>query len=175
VLAGAVRLEARRGGTVVAAGTATVAAEGAVALRLVPVVAPPAAPGTAAVTHNPPPVETARGAWKRPAGFVALGIGAAGVLGAGAFFALRRGEESDLDRLCRSRGYCPGEGQATIDRSTRWGALSLVSFGVGAAGIGVGAFLLLTAPRSNAGVSTVRLGAVPVAGGALTTLTLRTF
>ncbi len=169
-------IEARREGKALARAKARVTARQAVDVRLEAVEAVRSNVNPFEGFRNPPPIDTTpRGAWKRPAGFVALGVGAAGVLGAGAFFALRRGEESDLDDLCRGRAGCPAEAREALDRSNRWATLSLVSFGIGAAGVGVGAFLLLTAPRSNAAASTVRLGAVPVAGGALTTLTLRTF
>jgi hypothetical protein len=129
--------------------------------------------------RDPPAVRvTPRGEWKQTAGWVGLGIGAAGLLGAGALFALRQSAQSDLDDVCRGRDYCPGQARAALDRSNRWGTLSLVSLGVGAASAGVGAFLLLTAPRSRpngAAAPSVRLGIAPLVDGAFTTLTLRAF
>jgi hypothetical protein len=175
--AGEHAFELRREGRVLARASAVVAAGKANGVRLELVPRTDLDPSVG--FHDPPPIEaTPRGEWKRTAGFVGLGIGAAGLLGAGAFFALRQGKQSDLDDLCQGRDYCPREAQSDLDRSNRWGTLSLVSLGVGAASTGVGAFFLLTAPRSRpngATTSSVRLGAVPLIGGAFTTLTLKAF
>jgi hypothetical protein len=128
--------------------------------------------------RDPPPVVPSGDGWKRTAGWVGLGVGAAGLIGAATFFGLHRGAESDLDDLCREQAGCPREAQTALDRSNRWGTLSLISLGVGAVSAGVGTFLLVTAPRSRssrAATPGVRFGVVPMAGGAFTTLTWGAF
>jgi hypothetical protein len=113
-----------------------------------PAPAPTSAPGSTASarfdTTTSPPLETARRSKVLP--WVAFGAGAAALAGAGVFFALRQGKESDLDEACVNG--CPPSQQATIDASKRYGTLSLVLGGVGVAAVGVGVWSLLRAPAA---------------------------
>ncbi|MCU0681515.1 MAG: hypothetical protein MUF34_04515 [Polyangiaceae bacterium] len=99
--------------------------EAIAALAPSPSPAPPRRP-------NPPPPREGAG----PLPWVLGGIGAAGLVGAGVFFGLYQGQKSDLERACVDR-RCPAERGDDIERANRYGALSLVSLGVGVAG-GVG-------------------------------------
>jgi hypothetical protein len=89
--------------------------------------------------HVVPPPAPRRSAWP----WVAGGVGAAGLVGAGVFYALRQGKESDLDKLCGA-DPCPSRVRDDIDRSKLYGTLSVVSLGVGVAGVATSAALFLT-------------------------------
>jgi hypothetical protein len=134
---------------------------------------------TAGLRDSPPVVVTSGAPWKRTAGFVGLGVGAAGLVGAGLFYALRQREENDLEERCRAQAACLPEARPSIDRSERWEALSWASLGLGLASAGVGTFLLFTAPKSSADRAAfglrVRAGGVPLPGGGLSTFVLEGF
>lgn len=102
-------------------------------LRLEAIAAPAPTPPPAARSRPsaPPPREETD-----PVPWALGGVGAAGLVGAGVFFGLYQGQKSDLERACVDR-RCPADRGGDIERTNRYGALSLVSLGVGVAG-GVG-------------------------------------
>jgi hypothetical protein len=119
----------------------------------------------------PPP---AGGGWKRPAGFVGLGLGAA-LLGAGVVSSLRvrsLGDEFDAPPLYAYRSGLSGDacdagtpstqpGAATPERVDRlcsalstFRVLQYVFYGAGALAAGAGVYLLVTAPSGQQPAST---------------------
>ena len=68
------------------------------------------------------------------------GLGAASLAASGVFFLMRNGEINDLESECID-GVCPATSQDSIDQANRYGTLSLVTLGLGVAGIGTGIIL----------------------------------
>lgn len=124
---------------------------------------PPAAP--------PPPPRAQTLPW------VLSGVGLAGFVGAGAFFALWAGQQGDLGDACSGAKRCFDE-KDTIYRSKLYSTLSLVSLGVGV-GAGAGAYVAWRSSSSEratnaaSGASrgpSVWAGVEPLGGGAAATL-----
>jgi hypothetical protein len=105
---------------------------------------------------------TSDGSGKKTAAYAAGAVGIVGV-GVGTFFGLRaiskRGEAEDH---C-SQGRCSAEAYSLNDDAKGAANVSNVAIGLGVVAIGVGAFLLLTAPSSSssAGARTRRLVVAP--------------
>ncbi len=160
--------ELRNAGEVVARAKAVVIAGAWVDVRLeAGGEAAVAAPAPFVRVSDIPPLTRRRepSAWP----WVFGGVGVAGLIGAGAFFSLYRGEQGELDDACAPDKSCRGQ-QASIDRSKRYSALSLVSLGVGV-GAGVGLYFSLASrrPQSEALDGRARAslwgGVSPLAGG----------
>jgi hypothetical protein len=111
--------------------------------------------------------EPGDGSMQRTLGWVSLGIGAVGVSAGVTFALIARGKQSELDDVCEN-SRCPAQARDDIDAFERARTLSLVGYGVGIVGIGLGATLVLTAPsgrREQAGILPfVGLGAAGVRG-----------
>ena len=90
----------------------------------------------------PPPVS---GQWKRSAGLVALGIGAVGAGLSTAFGLNASSKHSDAGSHCSGR-VCDPEGLELQGSARSSADAATVAAGVAVVAIGVGAFLLLTAP-----------------------------
>jgi hypothetical protein len=156
VVAGEHTFEVRREGKAVAEAKATVGAGTTTELALaavfrprtdIPIEFPDPPP------HVVPPPAPRRSGWP----WVVGGVGAAGLVGAGVFYALRQGKESDLDKLCGA-DPCPSRVRDDIDRSKLYGTLSVVSLGVGVAGVATSAVLFLTEnKRRDAAGSALRV------------------
>lgn len=90
--------------------------------------------------------------------WVAAGVGVAGVIGAGAFYALHAGAESDLNATCRD-SLCPESMRGTHDKSKLYGTLTGVSLAVGVVGLGTATVLWLShgrpPPRDSAHAAVV--------------------
>jgi hypothetical protein len=97
------------------------------------VVAPASPPGPA---QAPPPKTTERGI--AIAGFV---VGGVGLVVGSVFGILALGTKSTLDSKCVSK-TCPPDQQSNIDSLSTKATVSTVGFGVGIAGVAVGAILL---------------------------------
>jgi hypothetical protein len=140
------------------------------AAAAVPSTAPAAAPAPgataapAAATSAPPgtadQVASGGSNGAKIGGFVALGVGVVGV-GLGTVFLLEsRSKKSDADALCHSNG-CPLSQKSQIDSLddsyTSDGTISVVGYGVGAAGLITGVILLAVSggkhSETTAGVS----------------------
>lgn len=102
----------------------------------------------------PPPSSDPR----RLGGFVAGGVGAAGIAVGVVAGIVAMSKHADSEELCRERAgryECTPEGGALVDGAKSAALVSTVGFGVGVAGIGAGAVLLLTsgwpasAPRAR--------------------------
>lgn len=131
---------------------ATLASGGTAELELKPKAAFPAQGEPAT---QPAPAEKAHGPSKVPA-YVSLGVGAAGVVLGGVFLGLHVSSSSQANQAfsdCETSMNC---GQDDVDRidgldgdAATQGTISLISFGVGAVGIGTGIALLLMQPKSE--------------------------
>ncbi|MEB2312097.1 MAG: hypothetical protein OZ928_09620 [Polyangiaceae bacterium] len=101
---------------------------------------PSTAPGE---LGDEPAKDPARASGAGPWPWVAAGVGAAGFIGAGVFYALHSSAESDLSSACRG-SVCPESMQDTQDSSKLYGTLSGVSLGLGVAGAATATVLFLT-------------------------------
>lgn len=188
--------ELRAGLTPLARAATSVGLADGLEVRLEPVAAAPQAPVAPPIAGRPElPLGPQRGAWKRPAGFVGVGLGAA-LIGAGFITSLRvhhLDDNFDSDAALvnyRSGVAGPGDacdaagagksssepGAATAGRfdrlcsaSSTLGVAQYVFYGAGALVAGAGAYLLATAPpmrdRALGAGWTVLPWAGPGAGG----------
>jgi hypothetical protein len=98
-------------------------------------------------------------------------IGGAGVvsIGAGAFFGLRTlAKKRRSDRRCPTDTTCSDEGVDLNSEAVTSAWLSNVGFGLGLAGVGVGAYLIVSGTEdepSGVGSSTFAVGMQPLPGG----------
>jgi hypothetical protein len=69
------------------------------------------------------------------------GVGAASLITSGVFFILRQGAISDLDSSCPSRQNCDPALQDKASSGKTYSTVSLITLGVGVAGLGTGAAL----------------------------------
>lgn len=154
LLGGEHSFELRRDGKTVAKARAQVMPGAWVDVRLeaTPEPAPPPALAWRISDILAPTVRREGSAWP----WVFGGVGVAGMVGAGAFFALYRGEQGDLNDACTPDKRCRGQ-QEAIDRSKLYSTLSLVSLGVGV-GAGVGLYFSLASPRSPEVAGAARSG-----------------
>ena len=112
-----------------------------------PAAAPaPAPPSMESASPGPADASSSPGAWKRPAGLVAAGVGVV-ALGVGTYFGV-----SAISKSNDAKGRCtpsscadPGAVRENDDAKTA-ATISDVAIGVGIAALGAGAFLFLTAP-----------------------------
>ncbi|WP_438030457.1 hypothetical protein [Sorangium sp. So ce233] len=126
----------------------------AVALELKPIAPPPGASRPPlARAPDAGPVASGRGT-RTTLGIAALGLGGVGVAAGAVGGLLAIGKHSDLSDRCPGN-RCDPSLQGDVDSYHAMGTLSTIGFVVGAVGVGAGAFLLLTAPRSpqRAGIS----------------------
>lgn len=147
-----------------------------VKLEPVPVVAPP--PEPAKVAPPPPPpakepksvavqpdsdVDEARAG--RTAAWVALGVGAVGLVSGATFGFVAIDARKTLDRECPEK-RCPAASEEELVSAKRWAALSTVGFVLAGAGVGISAFLFATTPsKTTASITPViGLGAVGLRG-----------
>ncbi len=84
--------------------------------------------------------------------WVVGGLGVASLAASGVFFLMRNGEINDLERDCID-GVCPDRSQESIDTANRFGTLSLVTLGLGVAGVGT-SIVLFTQGKKEAAAST---------------------
>ncbi|HEU4534210.1 MAG TPA: hypothetical protein VFS00_08830, partial [Polyangiaceae bacterium] len=170
LLAGEHRFEVRKGSEVVARGRGQVFAGSTQSILLEgPAPEPPPAPvyvppPPAPAPPPPPPRSTT-------VPLVLGGVGVAGLVGAGVFFALWGGEQSQLSDACSEAKHCIGE-QDAIRRSKLYSTLSIVSLGVGA-GAAAGAYVTWRASSRDARSAAAPAfwaGVEPIGGGAAATL-----
>jgi hypothetical protein len=107
----------------------------------------------------------------RAAGFVAGGVGSAGLIASGAIFYLRHTTITDLDAQCGSgRQSCPESSRSTVDRGKSYTTFGDVTLAVGAVGLGAGAALLIAGSRSPAQASVSLAPAAACADAGVTLL-----
>jgi hypothetical protein len=81
-------------------------------------------------------------------GWIAGGVGIAGLATAGVFWVLRGGTIRDLDDMCAGK-TCPPRAQDTIDRGRLYTGVAEAGLAVGVVGLAVGAGILLTGSGSE--------------------------
>ncbi len=105
------------------------------------------APPPSAEPVAPPPNEgsSSDGSVQRLAGWIAIGVGAAGI-GVGGIFGMRTlSAKDDVDAHCAG-SFCDAEGLEANDRAYTSATISTIGFFAGAGVAVLGAVLLLTAP-----------------------------
>jgi len=114
--------------------------------QVAPVAAPEAQSSHQASLRNPPP-ETQSGWHQRHSAFVLGGAGIVG-LGIAAYFGIHTlSLVSDSNSHCPL--YCDGEGKSLRDRATRSQNYGFLAAGLGAATLGIGVTLYVTAPAAK--------------------------
>jgi hypothetical protein len=97
-----------------------------------------------------------------PAGWVALGFGAAG-LGVGTYFGLRAlSQQKEADKFCDANGCSTANGATQNSDAIKSANLSTVGFSIGLVGVAVGTVLLLTT-----GGSSSRAASLPTVGASV--------
>lgn len=81
----------------------------------------------------------------RTAGYVVAGVGIVGLMAGAVTGVLILGAKSTVDEMCTDQGCPPGEGRDARDRGHTLLPINAIAFGVGLVGLGVGAYLLVTA------------------------------
>ncbi|MFO0662479.1 MAG: hypothetical protein U0174_00930 [Polyangiaceae bacterium] len=129
------------------------------------------APGSSSATDtsSPPGARDDEGSTQRTAGWVTLAAGVTvGLTGIG-FLIAREGEISSINESCPA-GVCPASLRDTItgqqSRARTFGPLGFTFVAGGIAAAGVGAYLLLTLPKSRASSSLVFPTVLPGGAGA---------
>ncbi|WP_437932135.1 hypothetical protein WMF37_23765 [Sorangium sp. So ce291] len=120
-----------------------------VALELEPMAPPPSSAPPAPTAPTPDRGLVApSGSSRTVLGIAALGLGGVGLAAGAVGGVLAIGKHSDLSERCPG-GRCDASLQGDVDSYHAMGTLSTIGFVVGAVGVGAGAFLILTAPRST--------------------------
>jgi hypothetical protein len=151
-------------------------------------IAPAAKPPTAAPLPSPAPPTPApvaqaqpepasdqikeNGSTRKTIGFVAIGVGAAGLLVGGITGGLALSKHSDIEKSC-PEGHCPAGQEAAfhsaIDSYNAMGTISTIGFLAGGALAVTGVVLTLTAPKKTTTQATITplvgLGFVGAKGG----------
>jgi hypothetical protein len=122
-----------------------------------------ASQGNGAKIEAPPDAPRAAGSTSRTLGFVALGVGAAGLVVGGVTGVMALGKRGDLDDACPG-GQCPEGQRANLDGYRRLGTVSTIGFIVGGVGAATGVTLLLTSRKGSerSQTTSLRLGASSV-------------
>lgn len=111
----------------------------------------PTAPASAS-TAAPPAATGARGATNTPtAGYVAVGVGGAALVVGAVTGLMVFSKKSTFADECDANKVCSQKGLDAADAGRRLGTISTISFAVGLAGVGVGAYLL---SRDGSGAQT---------------------
>jgi PEGA domain len=104
-------------------------------------------PVAALVTTSEAPRSSGNG--RKTAGFVALGVGGAGLIVGGVTGFLALGKHSKLADVCPD-GFCDPDTQgAALNSYHTMGTIATVGFIVGGVGIATGTILLVTAPKES--------------------------
>ncbi len=147
--------------SVVEGGAATAAltlekdssAVAAAPIGVAPVVGPgSASTGASTVTTSADAGTTGGHSSAKTIGFVALGVGAAGLAAGAVTGLMAMGKASDLKDHCVN-GACPADQQSTIDSYKTLGLVSTIGFAVGIVGAGAGIYFLVTAPKEPKAVA----------------------
>ncbi len=94
---------------------------------------------------NPPPPHADDGSSQKTLGYVAGGVGVAGIVVGTITGILVLDRKATVDKKCD--GYaCDAEGKKAADSGQTLAAVSTIAFGVGIAGLATGVTLVLTAP-----------------------------
>lgn len=100
-------------------------------------------------------------------GWVAIGVGTAGVVVGATGALVAQGKRDDLEQQCDG-SRCPPEAQGNLDSFRRARTISWVGYGIGAAGLVTGTVLLLLPKKRESSAATVKpwvgLGSAGVGG-----------
>jgi hypothetical protein len=125
-----------------------------------------ARPDAGAPTQGPPDSNEAspppRGA--RTAGWIVLGAGVVGLVVAGVSGVVLLDEKSTVANHCSRPTGCDSEGAAAASANKTWLPVNTIAWIAGVAGTGVGAYLILSAPRGHA--PTAGVAVAPIGPGA---------
>ncbi|HTQ02424.1 MAG TPA: hypothetical protein VMI54_01165, partial [Polyangiaceae bacterium] len=111
-----------------------------------PVVAPPVTAQPLTNEQQPPPPATANSNGAKTAGYVLIGVGAAGVVAGSITGAMALQKKSGLD--CPDN-HCSGSQKNDLDSAKSIALVSTVTFAVGIPAVAVGTILLLTSGSSE--------------------------
>lgn len=124
-----------------------------------PVVAPAASPSASpSGMADTSPSNSSQKTW----GYVAIGAGAAFAVLGGVAYLQTRSAITDYNDTCNDK-TCTGDFDAANSKKNTWGAISYVGLAGAVIGVGVGITLLVTAPKTETGV-TVKASAGKVNG-----------
>jgi hypothetical protein len=159
------RLVVRRAGSKPAERDVVIAqGEKSRVLRIV--LEPEEAPPPAAAPAPAEPAAESAGDSRETLGWIVGGIGVAGLASFGFFALSGKSRESELEKSCKPN--CP---DSDVDEVRAKYLIADISLGVGVAGIGVGAWLILSAdPPQEGAAAATSLGVRPLPGGASATL-----
>ncbi len=125
----------------------------AAAAPIAPVPAGPLAPAPVepAPSGAPPPADEAPGSWMKPAGFVAGGIGIAGIAVGAAFGVVASSKLSSSKEQCRTDdpNKCTPDGVSLRESAQSAGTVSTIAFIAGGVFVAGGVALLVAAPSSS--------------------------
>jgi hypothetical protein len=99
-------------------------------------------------------------------------IGATSLIASGAFFLLHNGAKSDLDERCMD-GVCPSSSQSDIDSAETYGTVSLITLGIGVAGVGTAIWMLSNPKTDPQAPVQARLGVMVTAGPSMASAAAR--
>jgi hypothetical protein len=124
--------------------TVTIAADGAVATLNVPALVkqPPPAPSATADTKG----GASKGSTWKTAGFVTLGVGAAGLILGGVAGGLAIGDHGELGGC--ANGHCPESLASKVDAYNTTATISTIGLVAGGVAAGLGVVLLATSPKN---------------------------
>lgn len=134
-----------------------------------PSAAPPAPAPASVVPADAEPAPSSQGSATRTAGWVALGVGAAGLVAGGVTGVMVLGKRSELadNPSCRDNA-CEPEAHGDVDSYNKLRTVSAAAFVIGGVGAALGATLLLTAGSESETptevVAYVGIGSVGLSG-----------
>lgn len=103
---------------------------------------PAAKKSTTPATAPPAAKPAEQSSTRRTLGYVAVGVGGAGLIAGSIFGVIALSKRNDLDQHCFNK-VCPLDKQAEIDSARTHGTISTIGFAVAGIGIAAGATLLL--------------------------------
>ncbi len=123
---------------------------------------------TTALVLEPPPTSAADARSSRQRwGVLSASAGAAAVLTGGAFALLARSRQADADARCPAEACSSAQARAVDDNASahRWARAADVAFALGAVGLGVGSYLVITGQPAGVPAGVARSsGLVSVSG-----------
>lgn len=118
-----------------------------------PVSKPPPLPQRSSPTPPPPPPEPKRGSTATSQGWLALGVGGAGLLMGGIAGGLAINKRKQLDEAGCMDNKCPSSEADNVDAYNSMRTVSTVGFVAGGLGVAAGLVILLTRPSADPGRS----------------------
>ncbi len=98
----------------------------------------------------------------RLVGFIALGVGAAGLIVGGVTGGLAIGKHGELEDNCSAEGRCAADQQGTLDDFNTFGTISTIGFIAGGVLAAAGVVLVIVAPSDSEEQATLTVGPTSV-------------